>query len=115
MEFKNKTDLELISEFKDLVTKERQLQTKILHYLRIIENRKIHLALGFSSLFVFLTEEIGYSEATAYRKIQAMRLIQDMPEVEEKLEKGKLSLSVASQFQGFLNKENQKRKIKPKA
>lgn len=114
MDFKNKTDSELISEFKDLVVKERQLQTKILHYLRIIENRKIYLALGFSSLFVFLTEEIGYTESTAYRRIQAMRLIQEMPEVEEKLETGKLSLSVASQFQGFLKKENQKRKINQK-
>ena len=111
MDFKNKSDSELITEFKDLVGKERQLQVKILHYLRIIENRKIYLALGFSSLFVFLTEEIGYSEATAYRRILAMRLIQDMPEVEEKLEKGVVSLSVASQFQGFVKKENQKRKL----
>jgi hypothetical protein len=111
MDFKNKTDSELISEFKDLVVKERHLQTKILHYLRIIENRKIFLALGFSSLFVFLMEEIGYSEATAYRRIQAMHLIQEMPEVEEKLETGKISLSVASLFQGFLKKENQKRKL----
>jgi beta-galactosidase beta subunit len=116
MDFKNKTDSELISELKDLVAKERKLQVQILHYLRIIENRKIYLALGFPSLFAFLIEEIGYSEATTYRRIQAMRLIQDMPEVEEKLEKGTLSLSVASQFQGFLKKENHKRKLtqKPK-
>jgi 5-methylcytosine-specific restriction endonuclease McrA len=111
MDFKNKTDSDLISEFKDLVAKERQLQTRILQYLRIIENKKIYLALGFSSLFVFLTEEIGYSETTAYRRIQAMRLIQEMPEVEQKLETGKISLSVASQFHGFLKKENQKRKL----
>ena len=55
-------------------------------------------------MFVFLTEEIGYSESTAYR------LIKDMPEVEEKLQKGKLSLTVASQFQDFIKKENKKRK-----
>jgi hypothetical protein len=46
MEFKNKSDSEVILEFKDLVAKERRLQTKILHYIKIIENRKIHLSLG---------------------------------------------------------------------
>ena len=43
-----------------------------------------------------------------------MRLIKDMPEVEEKLQKGKLSLTVASQFQDFIKKENKKRKVNKK-
>jgi hypothetical protein len=106
----------LITDLRGLVTQERELTTRILHYLKEVEERKLYLEKGYSSLFAFLTEEIGYSESTAYRRIQAMRLIQDMPQVEEKLQKGKLSLTVASQFQDFIKKENKKRKMnrKPK-
>ncbi|MCB0387141.1 MAG: hypothetical protein KDD43_17240, partial [Bdellovibrionales bacterium] len=60
--------------------------------------------------FAYLREELGYSEASADRRIKAMRLIKDLPEVEEKIATGSLSLSVASTVQRFLQKENRKRR-----
>lgn len=106
---KKKSDSELILDFKSLVAEERKTLTHILHHLREIEIRKLYLAKGFSSLFTFLTEEIGYSESAAQRRIQAMRLVKDIPEVEEKINEGKISLSVASQMQTFFKKEDQQR------
>lgn len=111
---RKKSDSELILDFKSLVAEERKTLTKILHHLREIEIRKLYLAKGYSSLFAFLTEEIGYSESAAQRRIQAMRLIKDIPVVEEKINKGKISLSVASQMQSFFKKEDQQR-MKQKA
>ena len=93
-----------------MVEREREILTKILHYLKEIENRRLYLARGYSSLFAFLTEELGYSESAAQRRIQAMRLIKEIPEVEEKIETGRLSLTVASQVQSFFRQENKKRK-----
>ena len=99
----------LISELKDLVKREREVLTQVLHYLKELEIRKLYLQRGFSSLFAYLTEELAYSEGAAQRRIQAMRLIKDLPEVEKKIESGELSLSVASQLQGFIQREDKKR------
>jgi len=108
LSLKNKNDEILIFDLKELVAKERQILTDILHYLREVEVRKLYLKRGYSSLWAFCTEELGYSESAAQRRIQAMRLLKEIPEVEDKIESGKLSLSVASQLQGFLRKTEKK-------
>jgi len=108
---KQKNNDLLISDLKELVSRERELLTKILHYLREVENRKLFLEKGYPSMFAFVTEELGYSEGQAQRRIQAMRLIKDLPEVEKKIESGELSLTVASQVQGYIQRENKKRKL----
>jgi len=56
-----------------------------------------------------MTEYLGYSEGAAQRRIQAMRLIKHLPEVEKKIETGEISLTVASQVQGFFQREDKKR------
>ncbi len=104
------SDQELIRNLKTLIAKEREILTDIIHHLKEVDARKIHLAQGYSSLFAYLTEGLGYSESAAYRRIQAMRLIQSVPEVEQKLERGDLSLSVASQLQTFIQNEDKRRK-----
>ncbi len=106
---KYKSDANLISELKNYVREERELLTRILKYLQEVEPRQLYLARGHSSLFAFLTTDLGYSESAAQRRIQAMRLLRDLPEIEEKIEKGTLSLSVASQVQGYFQQENKKR------
>ena len=109
---KNKTDQNLIHDTKTLVAQERQVLSDFLHHLREIEIRKLFLKRGYPSLFAFMTQELGYSESAAGRRIQTMRLIKDIPEVEEKIKSGKISLSVASQMQGFFRQENIKRHAK---
>ncbi len=91
---KLKKDQNLILELKNLVSTERRVLTKILHYLREIEVRKLYLTRGYPSLFAMLTQELGYSESAAGRRIQAMRLIKEIPQVEAKIEKGTLSLRI---------------------
>jgi hypothetical protein len=43
---------------------------------------------------------LGYSEPEAMLRIQAMRLVRKAPEVENRIEKGELSLTVAAMVQG---------------
>src|SRR5262245_25099760 len=113
-QLKYKNNQVLVSELSCLVKQERELLTKILHYLKELDARKLYLKLGYSSLFSYVTEALGYSEAAAQRRIYAMRLIRDLPEVEDKIESGKISLSVASQMQSFFQKEAKSKKEQEK-
>ena len=107
---KNKSDDILISDLKNLVIQERETLTEILNYLKELDERRLYLARGYPSLFAFITEELKYSESAAQRRIVAMRLIREVPEVEEKIERGEMSLAVASQLGTFFKQEGQKRR-----
>ena len=89
----------LLSQTKTLVQKERKLNIEILQHLQEIESRKLYLERGFSSLFDYAVRELGYSRGSAFRRIKAMKLCQDIPETKSQLESGKLNLSSASQLQ----------------
>ena len=101
MNLKNLRDHELLSATKDLAHHERSIVTKILHHLREIERRKLYSDLGCSSLFDYAVKHLHYSEGQAGRRIQAMRLLKEIPELEEKINSGALSLSNISQAQSF--------------
>ncbi len=92
----------LIEKLHNLVLDERKLLTQILEHLAEVYRRRTHLELGYSSLFTFCVRELGYSESQAQRRVLAMRAIQAMPELESKLESGKLSLAAVSLVQSHV-------------
>ena len=94
-------DSDLLAQTKQLVVQERQLVTKLLHHLREVERRRLYSELGYASLFEYAVKELKYSESQASRRIAAMRLIKEIPEVEAKLNSGALSLSNVSQVSSF--------------
>ncbi|MCM2278639.1 MAG: hypothetical protein NDJ89_11250 [Oligoflexia bacterium] len=91
----------VMSELKSAVRQERECALRVLHLLQEVEADRHYLELGFPSLFEFATRELGYSPGAAMRRIQAMRLLKAMPEVEAKIKEGSLSLCVASKTQSF--------------
>jgi len=91
----------LLSQIKSFVQTERDLIVKILNHLREIEYRRLYSDLGYSSLFDYAVKELRYSEGQASRRIQAMRLIKDLPEIETKIASGELSLTNAQQAQSL--------------
>lgn len=100
----------LIERLKLLALEERQATTQVLSYLCEVEKRMLHLEMGFSSLYDFCIQELGYSEGSAYRRISAMRLLRSLPvelkkETEKKVESGALTLSTLSSVQGFFKAE----------
>ncbi|MBK9293821.1 MAG: HNH endonuclease [Oligoflexia bacterium] len=104
-ELKKLTDSALLENTHKLVGEERKINIKILHHLKEIQTRSLHLKLGFSSLFDYCTNSLKYSESQAQRRITAMRLVQDIPEVEDKIKSGLISLTNASKIQSFLSQE----------
>lgn len=86
-------DKVLMDKTESLVKEERELLTTILHHLREIERRRLFSALGYKSLFEMTVKKFHYSEDQAYRRIAAMRVMKELPEIEEKIESGDLTLS----------------------
>jgi hypothetical protein len=106
-------DAVLLSQTKDLVQTERDVLLKILQHLREIERRRLFSDLGYRSLFDYAVGELKYSEGQASRRIQAMRLLKELPQVEEKIAKGSLKLSNMQQAQSFFRniQQNEPRRM----
>lgn len=110
------SDDSLISNTKRLVSEERRVSLAVLHHPREIDRRKLFARFSCSSLYEYVTQELGYAEASAHRRIQSARLLSECPELAPRIQSGCLSLSVLSQAQAFFRKEeirdvDQKREI----
>ena len=103
-------DSTLIETTEKLVREERELLTKVLHHLREIERRRLFSSLGFKSLFDFAVRQLGYSEDQAYRRISAMRLLKEIPELEAKIESGEISLTHISLAHSLFKQEKNQNK-----
>ncbi len=110
MNFELLSNDRLLSDLKSKVENERVLLMEILYALREVEERKLHLEIGYPDLYTFVMKELGYSAGSAHRRISAMRLLKSVPEVASKIESGELGLENASQAQVFFRKEDQRRK-----
>ena len=79
-----------------LRNQERDCELDLLHHLVEIEKRDLHLAWGYSSLFTYLVNSLGYSEACASRRVRVGRLIGKYPEIARMLRSGVTNLTSLS-------------------
>ena len=86
-------DTELESQLKLLVGRERQLLHLILKHIQEVDRRRLYAARAYSSLFAYLTKAMGYSFAAAQRRIEAARLMNQVPELALQIQKGDVNLS----------------------
>jgi hypothetical protein len=100
------SDRELLSRVKDLVSRERAVTLEILAHLIEVERRRLHLGLGYASMFDYCTRHLGYSSSAASRRIQSARCIRDYPEIHGLLEKNEVNLSSVSLVAPILTREN---------
>ncbi len=101
MNLNSLSDQVLLSATEKLAHDEREILIAVLAHLCEIERRRLYCDLGFSSLHAYAVKQLRYSDDQAARRINAMRLIKDLPDVAEKVQSGKLSLSNASSAQTF--------------
>jgi hypothetical protein len=111
-EMKHLSSQELLSRTKTLVSDERRATLALIEHLEEIQARGLYASMGYASMWEFATQELGLSEGSAQRRIQAMRLVRDVPEAKASLADGSLSLSNAAKLQGFRQQEK-KRGRKP--
>ncbi len=105
MDLRKVSDQELLSRTKQLVAREREGLTEILQHLREIERRRLFADLKYSSLYDYCREVLGYTEAESKGRIDAMRLIRELPEIEESVKSGDLSLTNLVQAKSFFRSE----------
>lgn len=99
------SDRELLTSTKSLAHFERKILTQVLHHLYEVNRRRLYSALKHKNLAEYTMKELGYSESEAYRRIDAMHAIQELPELEEKLAEGTISLTNLSMAQVFFRAE----------
>jgi len=63
--------------------------------------------MGYASLFEYAVQALSYSEAAAGRRISAMRLLVEIPEIESALKSGQVNLSTLCAIHGFAQRKEE--------
>ncbi|MES1178380.1 MAG: HNH endonuclease [Myxococcales bacterium] len=99
-------DDRLLASLSALVKRENDSLSDLLAHLAEIEERELCLALGYSSLFAYCTEALGFCKSSARRCIAAARVCRDYPAAFARVANGELQLSVLCALRQHLNLEN---------
>src|SRR5437868_3525916 len=91
-----------------LAKTERRITHLLLWHLIEAQKRKFYLDYGHESLYKYLTQSLHYSESQAYDRMQAARLLQENPEISEKIQKGGLKLTQLVKVQSCIKQEQKK-------
>jgi len=105
MNLKTLSDEMLMQRTGGLVKEERERLTNLLRHFREIERRRLYSDYKYASLHKMLVGHYGYSDDEAYLRTSAMKLLKELPEVEEKITNGDLTLSHLGLAQTFFRKE----------
>ncbi len=96
MEFYRLVDDVVITKIEGAVKEERNATSVVLHLLREVDRRRLHSKLQYKSLHDFAVKRLKYSDDQAWRRISAMHLQKELPQIESKINDGTLSLSTLS-------------------
>jgi len=103
---------QLLSRLESLANQERSTTLSILLHLNEVDRRRLHLSLGYGSMFDFATRQLLYSASAAVRRIQVARCIRRYPELIEPFRRGEVNLSTIAMISGVLDEENGKELIR---
>jgi len=93
MDLSKLSDRQLIANSKSLVKQESALLVTILHHIKEIDRRRLYADFKQPGLLELVMHELGYPRDQAVRRIQAMRMMREIPKVEEMMESGDLNLT----------------------
>ena len=99
-------DKTLLSQLRDLLSRENQLLAEILLHLIEVEKRRLFADYGYSSMFSYCTKGLGLTEASAHRRITSARAMLKFPELYQLLAEGKVNCTTVSLISKFLTENN---------
>ncbi|MGH9199571.1 MAG: hypothetical protein ACRD1T_28055, partial [Acidimicrobiia bacterium] len=97
---------ELLARVRLLAKREREATASLIAHLAELDQRRLYLAEGHSSLFSYCTEALHFSEPAAYRRIKAARMVRSFPVILELLEQGSVNLATLDLLAAHLTEEN---------
>src|SRR5688572_29040632 len=100
-----RSDRELLEGLRARIGNGRQLMAEVLAHLAEVEERRLHLQAGYSSMFAYCVSRLGMSEDEACRRIDVARLARRSPALFPHLATGQISLSVAALLKPYLSNE----------
>jgi hypothetical protein len=96
----------LLSEVERLVRADRTVGATLLVHLGEVDARKLYLARGYSSMFVYCRSALGMSEAEAYLRMRAADVGRRFPLVLERFGSGGVHLSAIKLLAPHLTQDN---------
>ncbi|MBI5210272.1 MAG: hypothetical protein HY927_09910 [Elusimicrobia bacterium] len=106
MDLDHLSDDELRGRLRCLSGHERRLLADLLRHLAQADKRRASDGWGFPSLFAYCTEELRYSEASAYKRITAARAAARCPALLDLLEGGRTHLEAILILAPHLTEDN---------
>ncbi len=86
MDIKKLSDQVLWDLTKSKVQIERNLTLEIIELLREVRSRRLHLERKYDSFHQYCVKELKYDDGIAHRRIKALDLVTQMPEVVQSLQ-----------------------------
>ena len=93
----------------DLITHcrtHRSTTAVILAHLAEVDARRLYVAQGYPSMFLYCVHELRFSEDAAFKRIRAARAAREFPVIFEAVAEGRLHLAAVVTLRPFLTKEN---------
>jgi hypothetical protein len=103
---KHLSNAQVLAEVQRLARSERCATAALVRALAELDERRLYLAEGFSSLFSYCTQVLHLSEHAAYGRIEAARCARKLPSVVGLLEEGAVTLTAITLLAPHLTEEN---------
>lgn len=87
------SDRELLARVQVLADKEREATAVLIAHLAVMDERRLYLGEGCSSLFSYCMRVLHFSESAAYRRVEAARIARRFPVILEMLTAGRINLT----------------------
>ncbi len=84
---------------------EKSATLLLLEHLAEVDHRRLYAVMGYSSLWLYVNQALGYSETQSSERVSAMRLMVKVPEVKKELEAGKLTLTATAKLATHIRRE----------
>src|SRR3970040_1026893 len=97
---------ELVARVKHLAEREREATASLIAHLAELDERRLYLAEGCSSLFTYCTQILHLSEHAAYGRIETARAVRRFPVILERLCEGSVNLTAVGLLTAHLTSEN---------
>jgi hypothetical protein len=89
------SDGSLLRSLSELVVRDQQNEAELLRVLGEVNERRLYLEQGCSSMYAYCTEVLHMSEGVGYHRINVARKGRSIPELLERIRRGELHLSGA--------------------
>jgi len=106
--FRSVTDRELLDRVETLVRRAHNATLSLILHFGEIERRRIHLTMGYRSMFDYCIRRLRFSESAANRRIRVARCVARFPEVFQLLKEMRLSMMAVSRVSGLINDDNKR-------